>query len=159
MDIFLPEFKQILLLLKKHNVNFMLIGGYAVIYYGYGRFTRDLDIWLEPENLNRDNLVNALKEYGVGTGSLDKIKQLDFSQVQFFYFGKEPKRIDFLTKITGVSYIEAAPQVELLPLDNEQIPVIHFHHLILSKISNNRLQDKADVEELQKIAKYKKNNL
>ena len=54
MDILLPEYKALLLLLKKNDVSFMLIGGYAVIYYGYERTTSDMDIWLEPTNANKN---------------------------------------------------------------------------------------------------------
>lgn len=63
MYLLLPEFKLLLLLLKKHGVNFMLKGGYAVIYYGYERSTNDLDIWLQPQNDNREKLIEALKEF------------------------------------------------------------------------------------------------
>lgn len=65
MNIFIDEHLQILLILIKHQVKFMLIGGYAVIYYGYERTTGDIDIWLQPGNKNRDNLVKALEEFGI----------------------------------------------------------------------------------------------
>ena len=43
----------------------MLIGGYAVIYHGYERLTTDMDIFLEPENTNRDKLIPALTEFWI----------------------------------------------------------------------------------------------
>jgi hypothetical protein len=155
MDILLPEFKRLLLLFNKHNVNYMLIGGYAVIYYGYERTTSDMDIWLEPTNSNRDKLNRALKEFGIGEKSLQAVSELDFTQIQFFFFGQKPARIDFLTKVNGVTYPEAIAQVNYFPLENEKVPIIQYHHLILTKISNDRLKDKADVEELQKINKFR----
>ena len=151
MEIVLPEYKHLLLLLNKHNVEYMLIGGYAVIYYGYERSTTDMDIWLKPENVNRDKLIAALKEFEINSESLVKLSVLDFNQIQFFFFGEKPRRIDFLTKINNVTFDEAYPVVNFLPLQNEKIPVIQYEHLILSKISNNREQDKADVDMLQKI--------
>ena len=156
MDIVLPVFKNLLLLLNKHKVNYMLIGGYAVIYHGYERSTTDMDIWLKPDNHNRDKLIPALKEFGVGDASLQKLSAVDLSQIQYFFFGEKPGRIDFLTQINNVTWSEAEPKVNYLPLQNEGIPVIHYHHLILSKIANNRPQDKADVEMLQKINQFKK---
>lgn len=80
----------------------------------------------------------------------------DFSKIQFFFFDKKPRRIDFLTRINGVTYIEAEKEVNYFPLQNEKVPIIQYHHLILSKISNERGKDKADIEELQKINQFKK---
>jgi hypothetical protein len=57
MDIMLEEHKKFLLLLLKHKVEFIVIGGYAVIYYGYERSTSDMDIWLKPTNKNRDKFT------------------------------------------------------------------------------------------------------
>ena len=78
MDIFLPAHKSFLLLLKKHNVEFMLIGGYAVILYGYERGTADMDIWLNPTNANKLLFMAALKEYGISEKSLDVLAEMDF---------------------------------------------------------------------------------
>jgi hypothetical protein len=156
MDILIPEFKQLLLLLNKHRVNYMLIGGYAVIYYGYQRNTTDMDIWLKPDNANRDKLVLALKEFGIEPESLKLLSNLNFNEMQFFFFGKKPRRIDFINRINGITYDEAENEVNHFPLQNIQVPIIQYEHLILSKISNERAKDKADVEELQRINKYRK---
>ena len=155
MEIVLPEFKKLLLLLNKYNVSYMLIGGYAVIYHGYERNTTDMDIWLKPENSNRDKLMQALNEFGIGSESIQKLSKLDFLQTQFFFLGEKPRRVDFLTRINNVSFAEAEPAVNYFPLADEMIPIIHYEHLILSKISNDRPQDIADVDRLQKINQFK----
>ena len=149
MEIVLPEFKKLLLLLNKYNVSYMLIGGYAVIYHGYERNTTDMDIWLKPENSNRDKLMQALNEFGIGSESIQKLSKLDFLHTQFFFLGEKPRRVDFLTRINNVSFAEAEPAVNYFPLADEMIPIIHYEHLILSKISNDRPQDIADVDRLQ----------
>jgi hypothetical protein len=156
MNILIPEFKDLLLLLNKHKVNYMLIGGYAVIYYGYERSTTDMDIWLKPDNENKEKLLEALKEFKIGQESLDRVSKIDFTQAQCFFFGQVPRRIDFLTRISGVTYTEAEEKVNYFPLKDEKVPIIHYHHLILSKICNERPQDKADVDRLQKINQFKK---
>ena len=155
MDILIPEFKELLLLLNKHKVNYMLIGGYAVIYYGYERTTTDMDIWLKPENENRDKLLSALREFGIGKAGIEQVSKADFTQIQCFFFGVKPRRIDFLTHISGVTYTEAEEKVNYFPLKDEKVPIIQYHHLILSKICNERPQDKADVERLQQINQFK----
>lgn len=155
MDFLLPEYKQLLILLLKHKVRFMLIGGYAVIYYGYERTTTDIDIWLQPDNANREKLIQALSEYGIGKKSQNELRKADFSQPQLFYFGDRPRRIDFLTKIKGVTFDEAIAEVHHFVYADLKIPIIQYHHLIRSKITNERPQDKADVEMLQKIRQLK----
>src|SRR3990172_10614958 len=128
MDFLLPEYKQLLVLLSKHKVNFMLIGGYAVIYYGYERTTTDIDIWLQPDNENRDKLIGALSEFGIGKKSADELAKTDFTKPQLFYFGKRPRRIDFLTKIKGVTYDEAIAEVNHFVYADLKIPIIQYHH-------------------------------
>ncbi len=155
MDILLPEFKQLLLLLNKHKVSYMLIGGYAVIYYGYERNTTDMDIWLKADNENRDKLISALREFGILQDDLNTLSAHDFNKTQMFFFGKKPRRVDFLTNISGVTYDVAEKEVNHFPLQNEMVPIIQYHHLILSKMTSERLKDKVDVHELQNINKYK----
>jgi len=156
MDVLLPEYKNLLLLLIKHEVQFMLIGGYAVIYYGYERTTSDMDIWLSPENKNRDKVMMALAEYGIEQEDLEQLKSKDFTKINFFYIGDRPSRIDFLNKVKGVEFEEAIKQANHFPLKDQSIPIIQYHHLILTKIMNSRPKDKADVEELQRINALRK---
>jgi len=65
MNILLDEHKVILIKLLQSKVDFILIGGYAVNYHGYGRTTGDMDVWLRPDNGNRDKLVPVLESLGV----------------------------------------------------------------------------------------------
>jgi hypothetical protein len=157
MKILLEEYKRFLLLLIKHQVEFILIGGYAVIYYGYARTTGDMDIWLKPDNVNRDKFIKVLTEFGIITEDVEVLKNFDFNSTLAFHIGNEPNKIDFLTKIEGVSFEEANKAKLLFPLEDKQVPIIRYHHLILSKISSNRSKDKADIDELQKINQYRKN--
>jgi hypothetical protein len=157
MDIFIPEHKEILLALVKHRVDFMLIGGYAVIHYGYERSTADLDIWLQLGNDNRDRLLNALEEFGITDDGIAELRKMDFTRpLPVFWFGQPPKTIDFVTLVSNVKFEEAIKEVRFFFMGNEKIPIIHYTHLILSKSTSSRLKDKADVEELERINKYRK---
>lgn len=160
MNILVDEHRQLLDCLLNHQVNFMLIGGYAVIYHGYERTTGDMDIWLEPENDNKDKLLNALTEFGIMDEDVEKMKALDFYTPQVFYFGAKPRRVDFLVfkKLGSIPFDEAHMQAKHFLMQNKQVPVIHYHHLIATKILTGRTQDKADIEELQRINKYKDNS-
>ena len=157
INIFIEEHQQILFALIKHKVDFILIGGYAVIYYGYDRTTGDMDIWLQIGNENRNKLIKALKDFGIIDEHLEALRKMDFTNpLPVFYFGIKPRQIDFLTSVSNVKFEEAIKNVNYFPLKEEKIPVIHFNDLILSKITSGRLKDKADIEELQRINKYRR---
>src|SRR5690554_5005960 len=98
MNPFLNEHKKVLLLLIKHQVDFILIGGFAVIYHGYERTTGDMDLWLKPDNENRDRFMDALAEQGISTENLSIVKGMDFSIAQVMHIGEKPNKIDFLTQ-------------------------------------------------------------
>lgn len=156
MNIFIEEHQQMLLSLVKNNVRFMLVGGYAVIYHGYARTTGDMDIWLALGEDNKQNLAAALKEFGIDDESLRIFQGINFSEPQnVFYIGKEPGRIDFLTMIANVNFDEAIKDAGYFAMGEVKVPVIQYHQLVLSKSTSDRLKDKADIEELQKIRKYK----
>lgn len=157
MNVFVPEHKQMLLILIKHKANFMLIGGYAVIHYGYERSTGDMDIWLQLGNDNKIRLVAALAEFGIADDDLAQLKNMDLERaVPVFYIGEPPRRIDFVTAISRVAFEDAIKKTNYFNLEDKQIPVIHYSDLILSKIHTGRSKDKADIEELERINKYKK---
>lgn len=156
INVLLNEHQQMLSALIKHNVNFMLVGGYAVIHYGYERTTGDMDIWLQLGNENRDKLINALIDFGIEEEGLGKLKHIDFTgPIQTIHIGIPPRSIDFLTLISNVKFEDAILNVNYFQLENIEVPVIHYNDLILSKITSNRLKDKADIEELQRINKYR----
>lgn len=155
MNIFYEPHIELLKKLTKSKVDFILIGGYAVNFHGFSRPTGDLDIWLKPSKENQDRLIGVLESYKFLPESIDYIRNLNFSEANTFSFGEVPIRVDFLTKITGISYEEADKQKIIGEVNGLSIPVLHLNHLILSKISNERLKDKMDVEELQKIKKLK----
>jgi predicted nucleotidyltransferase len=153
MNIFFPEHKALLHHLLSGGVRFILVGGYAVVAHGYTRTTEDMDILLEPTNPNRDKLLQVFENQGYHPDDLMFIHQMDFSQPIAFHIGEKPLRVDFLTRISNVSFQEAWETSMLLPMDDTKIPVLQLHHLILSKITTGRHKDLADIEKLQAIQK------
>ena len=67
-----PDFKEILRLLSQHRVRFLVVGGYAVAYHGYARYTRDMDVWVEVDPGNAARLVEALKAFGFDVPELNE---------------------------------------------------------------------------------------
>lgn len=151
MDILFKPHIELLKSLFKKKVNFMLIGGYSVIHYGYKRSTNDMDLWLQPENANKLKFTEALRDYGVRKSEIQKILDLDFTKAQAFFLGEDPARVDFVNRVQSLTWNEAMLNVRFIQTGNLKIPVIGYHDLIKTKIASNRLKDLADVEELQKI--------
>ena len=156
MNFLFEKHKEILIDLLNSKVDFLLVGGYAVVYHGYGRTTGDMDVWLKPDNENKMKLLSVLEKHLSDKSGIEKIKNLDFKEVVAFHIGAPPDKVDFLTKISGVNFDEAFSHKASLSIQNHEIPVLQLNDLIANKLMSARLQDKADVEELQKIMKLKK---
>lgn len=156
MNIFLDSHKILLENLIKADVKFIIIGGFAVNYYGYSRTTGDLDLWIKPDNKNRDKLAGVLEKSGFNRRDLKIIRQTNFEQVFVFHIWEKPFQIDFITRVSGIDFNQADKAKIIVSIQGLDLPMISFEHLILSKMTTNRLRDKADIEELQKISQAKR---
>lgn len=156
MNLFLDRHQELLSVLLKNDVDFIIIGGYAVIYHGYKRTTGDVDIWLKPENASKTKVMAALEQLRVEPGHIRNIASLDFTQHLVFRIWEVPDQVDFITRISMLAYEDADKQKIIADVDGLKVPFMHLDHLVLSKISTGRLKDQADVEQLQKIKNFRK---
>jgi predicted nucleotidyltransferase len=156
MNLFLESHQELLRLLLEGNVKFIIIGGYSVIFHGYKRTTGDVDIWIQPDNENRDRLIKVLEAMEFESKDLLAISQQDFRRHLVFSIGSAPEKVDFLTQISTVKYDEADAEKVIAEVDGLKIPFLHLNHLVLSKFNTGRAKDKADIEELQKLRNHKK---
>lgn len=150
------RFIEILEALLRNEVDFLLIGGYAVNYHGYGRPTGDLDIWLRPDNVTKNKLLKVFTDLKFKNEDIESIGKFNFEEAVFFFHGKAPLRIDFLTRVNQVLFDDAWKKRNILHLHDLHIPVVDYYDLIKTKISTGRTKDKLDIEELQKINRDKK---
>jgi len=140
---------EICTLLNKHEVDYLLIGGVAVVFHGYTRSTADLDFWYNPTISNFEKIINATKEYGIDVSELEKI--VFDPKKTFLRFPTSVFQTEFLPTIPGdISFNAAKENAEVLTINNTQVFVIGYEDLIKNKTSTNRLKDQADVEELAK---------
>ena len=160
MNVFNEQHQKLIRNLLLERVDFIIIGGYSVIFHGYKRTTGDVDIWLKPVNDNRDKVMKALLLTGFEKEDLKEISEQDFSKYLVFSIWDEPEKADFITRINLVEYEDADKQKVTLDWEGLNIPFLHLNHLILSKMNTGRLQDKADIEKLQQLQqKNKRDNL
>lgn len=102
-----PHYKELLQLLNEFEVEYLIVGGFAVMKYGEPRYTKDLDVWVRATSQNSLRLVAALKKFGAPLEK-DAITEETFSGKQVVYqIGVAPVRIDILTEITGVQFPDA----------------------------------------------------
>ncbi len=141
------DFEELLKLLEKNNVRYMIVGGYAVAFHGYPRFTKDIDIFIIDTDENIGKIINSLIEFGFNKSDLNA--KMFKEKGNIIQFGIEPVRVDLLNKIDGVSFLEAEKKIVIGLYGNTKVKFIGKAELIKNKNSTNRLKDKADAEELK----------
>jgi hypothetical protein len=102
-----PHYKELLQLLNEFEVEYLIVGGYAVMKYGEPRYTKDLDVWVNNSGPNSLRLVQALHKFEAPLDR-DQINAETFAGKQVVYqIGVAPVRIDILTEITAVEFYDA----------------------------------------------------
>ena len=141
------DLHDLLVLLEKHDVRYLVVGGFAVAVHGTPRYTRDPDIWVECSAANASRLVHVLDEFGFSSLG---VTETDFQTPDLvIQLGHEPNRIDFLTGLTGVLFEDAYPQRVTTAIGGVQIPIIDRASLIANKRALGRPQDLVDAAELE----------
>lgn len=140
-----PDFKEFLKLLNAHGVEYLLVGGYAVIYHGYTRTTGDMDIWIAVNPSNAQKVSAALKEFGFRSG----VEPEQFTQHgPMFRMGVPPFRIELLTTISGLDFADAYSRRLSVAIEGVQTPVLALDDLKTNKKASGRHKDLADLDEL-----------
>ena len=142
------DVRDLLELLERHGVRYLIVGGYAVAVHGVPRYTKDLDIWVEcsPENARR--LMDVITAFGFASLGLTAA---DFQTPDLvIQLGYEPNRVDLLTGLTGVTFEEAYPKRVTASFAGLALPIIDRRSLAANKRAFGRAQDLVDAEELEK---------
>lgn len=142
------DFKDLLVILDQEGVRYLVVGGYAVIFHSQPRYTKDLDIWLEPTSENAEKVMKAFAKFGVSTFGLDR-KDFENEGTQL-NIGMPPVAIDFLTSLPGVEFIPAWANRETTVTDGVTIQYLSKPDLIVAKRKAARAVDLADIEELER---------
>jgi predicted nucleotidyltransferase len=145
----LPDWIELCKLLNAHGVEYLLVGGQAVIAHGYPRLTKDIDLWVRPTAANGLCVMQALLAFGVPSGAVTP-EQFEDPRT-LLMLGREPFRVDILTDIPAVTFDEAWSSRITVTLDGVPLQVIGKADLIKNKRAVGRLQDLADADELEKL--------
>ncbi len=141
-----PDLREFIELLNSRRVDYLVVGGHAVAFHGFPRFTGDLDFFVRPSPANARRVVGVLSDFGFRESGLDESKLTRADQV--IQLGHPPNRIDLLTSISGVTYDEAEEQSVAAKLDGLAVRFIGKESLVKNKRAAARPQDLADVARL-----------
>ena len=148
------DFKEFIALLNQHNVQYIVIGGYALAFHGHPRYTKDIDIWIDAKEDNAKRVLDVLRDFGFGSVNLDI--QDFISEENIIQLGYPPNRIDILTSAKGVVFGDCISSSHLIMIGDLEVRFLDIQNLIVNKQQTGRLQDLADVEALEKLLKNQK---
>lgn len=141
-----PEFREFLACLNRVGVEYLLVDGYAVNYYGYHRFAGDIDFWVAVSDENFDRLLAAVRQFfGEDLAGLDK-KFLQANEALFF--GGVPNKIEIFKHASGLEFSQAYPRRVETTIDGELVKLICLTDLKTNKRASGRNKDLADLDNL-----------
>lgn len=146
----IKDFEDMLILLEKHGVRYLIVGGLAFIYHAKPRYTKDMDIWMQssPDNVEKAN--RALKEFG--SPFLVEPEQ----DTQIVQIGVAPNRIDIIRTVEGVGFEEAWKKRAKAPYGKAHANWIDLDSLIRIKAEIDHPRHKEDVRTLLEVKRLKK---
>ena len=154
---FPKDVQELLFLLSKYGVRYLIVGGEAVIYYGNPRLTGDIDFFYENDSKNVAKLFEALTEFWDSAIPGIENKEELFEDGVIVQFGLPPNRIDLINNIEAVSFEEAWENklTETVNINSNLIPIFYIglEELIINKQSIGRNKDQEDLKFLKAIQK------
>lgn len=145
------DFLDFLRCLLRAEARFLVVGAHALAAYGVPRATGDLDVWISRDSDNASRVLAALREFGAPISAVG-LSQADLeSPDRIIQFGTPPRRLDLLTRITGLEFEEAWPRRRPHRIDGLDVPFIAREDLITNKQATGRTKDRADIESLRRI--------
>ncbi len=137
---------ELLDVLEKYRVKYMIIGGHAVSLHAEPRYTRDLDIWVSTTKANSVAVFRALAEFGA---PLKDYTPADFSEDNTFYqFGADTSRVDILMGPPGLKFSEAWRNRVETEIAGRKAIYVGREALIELKLAADRPKDRLDLRSL-----------
>lgn len=142
------DFRDLLRALSAARARFLIVGGYAVIHHTEPRFTKDLDVWIEPTAANAKRVIRALQAFGAPTNNLTA---RDFEEANIIYqIGVAPVRVDILTSVPGLEFGPAFRRSVMTTYDDVPVRILSLQDILAAKRTAGRPQDVLDAERLER---------
>jgi hypothetical protein len=158
MDILNQEFLLFLVCARQHGLRYLLIGGYAVNYYGYNRNTADMDVWLAPDNKNKEAFINTLLCMNYRENEVAPLRNEDFTKPFVGTIGSSDAILDVLTVVHhSISFDEAEKQKNIYEIQpGVFLDIVPYEILKEMKLRSHREKDMFDIARLEEIRSQKK---
>ncbi len=140
------DFREFLQCLNARSVEYLILGGHAVSFHGYPRFTHDIDLFVRPDLENAERLLRSLSDFGFGSVELTAA---EFTLPITVVLGRAPYEIDLMTYVKGVDLEEVWAARVAGVIDTVPVFFIAKEHLIQNKLAVGRPEDQADVARLR----------
>ncbi len=140
------NFADFLRSLNRHEVEYLVVGGYAVGYHGFVRATGDLDVYVGISAANAGKLVEAFKDFGFSVQELTAATFLEPGRI--VRIGVPPLRLEVMNEISGVTFAECYARRIEESIDGVRICFIDRDKLLANKRSAGRPKDLADIAAL-----------
>jgi len=147
-NIFYQDFRDFIAALNQSNVRYLLVGGYAVVFHGYGRTTGDMDIWVDREVENYHRLVDAFKIFGMPVFDMSLENFMALDRFEVFRFGRKPVAIDIMITMANFDFKECYSRASIFDDGDLLIPTVNLNDLIAAKKIAGRNRDLDDLEHL-----------
>ena len=140
------DFRDLLASFDANEVEYLVVGGYALAFHGAPRYTGDLDLLVRPSRENARRILTALAAFGFGDLGLSED---DFTKPdQVVQLGVPPVRVDLLTSLSGVTWDEAWAGRQAGTYGDVDVPFIGREAFVANKRATGRTRDLADLEDL-----------
>ena len=149
-----PDYEDMLKSLNYADVKYCIIGSFALAFHATPRYTKDMDILVEPTLANGKKIIQALNNFGFGELGLTPE---DFTAKEsIVQLGFEPVRIDLITSISGISFEDIWKNRVQGIYGQTKTYFISREHLIACKLNAGRPQDLLDVDVLRSTSSENK---
>jgi hypothetical protein len=149
-----PDFKDLLAEFARFEVNYALLGGYAVGFHAKPRATKDLDLLISGAGENLARVAAALAAFGAPRAVVENVRTLGANEIA--HFGIPPVRVDLLRSADGIDAEAAIQRALTVEIDGLTIPVLTIGDLLANKRAAGRPQDLADVALLERVLARRK---
>lgn len=148
-DYFNEDFRDFIRAINNQQVEYILVGGMAVILHGYVRTTGDMDIWVKQTKENYQKIVKAFIEFRMPVFDMTEERFLS-DQYDVWMFGVEPVKIELMTAVKGLNFDEAYSLSQVYTEDDIPVRFLHINSLLAAKKAAGRFKDLDDIQKLKK---------
>ena len=145
-----PDFADFIAALNRNNVEYVIVGAYALAFLGVPRYTGDVDVWVRPRARNAKALLRAVEEFGFKSLSLT---EQDILSGKIIQMGYPPMRIDLITLLDGMTAEEIWNSRQKGPFGDDVVYYLGKDAFVKNKRAAGRPKDVADLAAIDKLPK------